>query len=98
MRSYFLELEQQLYNIINNSPLGIDGKYYVVKEVFNNLCSTYEKFLNTPEENIEEENTKEVKIEKNVTEGEESSVTVSGKNIEEIVSKAIEATRSEQIK
>lgn len=49
MKSYVQELRKGLCDIINQSPLNIDVKFYIVKDVLNELNDVLDNFLNTPE-------------------------------------------------
>lgn len=60
MQSFCYDLEQQLYNIINASPLSLDAKYYIVKTVFNEIAQVYEQFLKQPEVEKKIENNEEM--------------------------------------
>lgn len=44
-RDYCYELAQNLYGLINSSPAALSVKYYVVKDVFNELTAGYNQFL-----------------------------------------------------
>lgn len=59
MKSLLSEFRSQLCDCINNSELPIDIKYYVLKDVFNEVLAVFNNFLNTPEEKEEDLSTEE---------------------------------------
>lgn len=95
MRSFFKELETELYDIINNSPLPIDAKYYVVQSLYREISNAYTTYLNMPEQeekiqgndNIKDD-TEDFKMER--IENEDGSITVKteGKNIGKVIGEA----------
>lgn len=99
MKSYFLELEQELYNSINNSPISIDAKYIIVRDIFNNIRSALEDYLQMPEQTIENntnETYQETKIEKEYRDDGTVNIKASGSDISEVVEKAILETKSKE--
>ena len=50
MKSFFKELEINLYNIINDSPLSLEAKYYIMQSVFRQVSDAYLEFLNMAEQ------------------------------------------------
>lgn len=95
MKSFFKELETELYDIINNSPLPIDAKYYVVQSLYREISNAYTTYLNMPEQeekiqgndNIKDD-TEDFKMER--IENEDGSITVKteGKNIGKVIGEA----------
>lgn len=95
MKSFFKELETELYDIINNSPLPIDAKYYVVQSLYREVSNAYTTYLNMPEQeekiqgndNIKDD-TEDFKMER--IENEDGSITVKteGKNIGKVIGEA----------
>lgn len=55
------QLKNQILNIINQSETSIDGVYYVLKDLTNEIGQTYDQYLLTryQQEKYEKENTKE---------------------------------------
>ena len=93
MKSWFCELEEELYTVINNSPLPIDGKYYILKSVFSSMETAYKEYLNMPEpqeqEIDEEEQTKEdFQIEKTVDKDGNFHIEATGADIGQVISEA----------
>lgn len=95
MKSFFKELETELYDIINNSPLPIDAKYYVVQSLYREISNAYTTYLNMPEQeekiqgndNIKDD-IEDFKMER--IENEDGSITVKtkGKNIGKVIGEA----------
>lgn len=97
MKSFFKELETKLYDVINDSPLPIDAKYYIVQSLYREISNAYTTYLNMPEQeekiqgndndNIED-NTENFKMER--IENEDGSITVKteGKNIGKVIGEA----------
>ena len=95
MKSFFKELETELYDIINNSPLPIDAKYYVVQSLYREISNAYTTYLNMPEQeekiqgndNIKD-NTEDFKMERIKNEDGSITVKTEGKNIGKVIGEA----------
>ena len=61
MKSLFNELEYQLCGVLNESPLPIDAKYYIVRNFFLNVEKAHQDYLRIPDEDFNNEG--EVEIE-----------------------------------
>lgn len=55
MRSILNEFRLNLCNVINSYDLPMDVKYYIVKDVFNELGEAFNQMLNTPDETEQQE-------------------------------------------
>lgn len=93
MRSYLKELEEQLINDINQSPLTIDAKYYILKSIFQEVAGVYQQWIQVEEEqNIEEKS--DTTVEKTKNEDGTVTITATGSNIEEVVNQAVKETQN----
>lgn len=99
MRSYFKELENQLINIINQSPLTIEAKYYILKGIFQEVTEIYNTWMNTEEQPIQEKETEinnNVSVKKVENEDGTASVTVSGSDVTEVINQAVKETQNKE--
>lgn len=86
MRDPLRELRIELCNVLNQSNLGINVKFLILKDIYQEVSSLYQEFLNIPEEKEEEEV---------VTETIEAEVPFSDNDIE-ILKKEIEKREKKQ--
>ena len=103
MKSFFKELENQLYDIINASPLPIDAKYYVVQSLYREISNAYTSYLNIPEqENQIEEDDEQSNEEEDYTmkkiKNEDGSITIKteGKNIGKVIEGALSEMQNKE--
>ena len=52
MTSYCQQLNEQIAEAINNNPLGIDIKFFIVKSLYLEIEKIYTDFLNAREEDL----------------------------------------------
>lgn len=50
MKSYVQNLYQDLLNTINNNPLSVDIKFFIIKDIYRLVEEAYIGYLNTPDE------------------------------------------------
>lgn len=95
MKSFFYELEQELYNLINSSPISLDGKYFLIKDIYHSIEMAYKSYLSMPDEKEypqeKKENNNETIVETTVDEDGQINIKAEGKNIGETISKAFNA-------
>lgn len=59
-KDYCVELIQNLYKIVNENPLPISVKYYIIKDLYNEVTSLYEQYITSlGEENKNEKEEEE---------------------------------------
>lgn len=97
MRSYFRELEEQLINDINQAPLTIEAKYYIVKSIFQEVAGTYQQWIATEEEQQSVEEKSDTTIEKVENEDGTVSITASGSDIGDVITQAVKETQSKNL-
>lgn len=91
MKSYCNDLRLKLTEVINNSSLPIDIKYYIVKDVYLELTNVFEQYLLIPEEKENNDNEKE-----NIEEIIETNVPLEfDETMKEIVDLGIKAKEEE---
>lgn len=106
MKSFFKELEINLYNIINDSPLSIEAKYYIMQSVFRQVSDAYLEFLNMPEQEEKIKNDIEDDLDANFdedveverVENEDGTFTINtkGKDINKVISQTFNELKQEK--
>ena len=106
MKSFFKELEINLYNIINDSPLSIEAKYYIMQSVFRQVSDAYLEFLNMPEQeekiknNIEDDldtnSDEDVEVERVENEDGTFTINTKGKDINKVISQTFNELKQEK--
>lgn len=62
MFSYCNDLQEKIIQVINENPLPIDVKFFIIKDLYNTISNGYQSFLAQPEEDIKEKNKKPLKV------------------------------------
>lgn len=60
MKSILQEMRKDLCDTFNKYNMPIDMKYYILKDVFNEVSSVFEEYLNAPEPELESNTTSKI--------------------------------------
>lgn len=106
MKSFFKELEINLYNIINDSPLSIEAKYYIMQSVFRQVSDAYLEFLNMPEQeekikndiedDLDTNSDEDVEVERVENEDGTFTIKTKGKDVSKVISQTFNELKQEK--